>query len=78
MKEFKGIELTDDKPKAITLVGSSRFCGHMAVMAWEFDMGMHRDCVWNCGGTECPAPTGNYYVDRKAEAVRKIKQQPYY
>lgn len=39
MKTFQGIELTDDRPKIITLVGSSRFCGHMAVMAWEFEKG---------------------------------------
>jgi len=34
---FQGIEITEDRPEIITLVGSSRFCGHMAVMAWEFE-----------------------------------------
>jgi hypothetical protein len=33
---------------------------------------------WNCGGTDCPAPTGNYYIDRKAEAIRAIKRQPFF
>jgi len=41
-------------------------------------MGLHRDCVWNCGGTDCPAPTGNYWVDKHKEAIRKIKRQPFY
>ena len=41
-------------------------------------MEYHRDCVWNCGGTDCPAPTGNFRKDRKAEALRKIKHQPFF
>jgi hypothetical protein len=36
---FQGIELTQSKPKIITLCGSSRFCGEMAVLAWEFEKG---------------------------------------
>ena len=39
MKDFQGIEITDEKPRIITLIGSSRFCGHMAIMAWEFEKG---------------------------------------
>lgn len=35
--EFQGIETTDGRPEIVTLVGSSRFCGHMAIMAWEFE-----------------------------------------
>jgi len=38
---FQGIEITEGRPNIITLVGSSRFCGHMAVMAWEFEKGGH-------------------------------------
>ena len=36
-QEFQGVKLTDNRPKIITLCGSSRFAGHMAVMAWEFE-----------------------------------------
>lgn len=47
MDEFQGIELTDDKPKIVCMCGSSRFCGEMAVLMWEFEkmgyiaMGLH-------------------------------------
>lgn len=47
MTDFQGIELTDKKPQIITLCGSSRFCGQMAIMMWEFEkqgaiaMGLH-------------------------------------
>lgn len=41
-------------------------------------MANHRDCVWNCGGTDCPAPTGNFWIDRKADALRKIRHQPFF
>jgi hypothetical protein len=37
MEEFQGIKITDDRPHIVTLCGSSRFCGVMAVMAWEFE-----------------------------------------
>jgi len=36
-KTFQGILITEERPKIVTLCGSSRFCGHMAVMAWEFE-----------------------------------------
>jgi len=39
MTDFQGIELTKERPHIVTLVGSSRFCAHMAVMAWEFEKG---------------------------------------
>ncbi len=39
MKEFQGIELTQGRPKIITLCGSSRFCAEMAILAWEFEKG---------------------------------------
>ena len=41
-------------------------------------MSFHRDCVWNCGGTDCPAATGNYWIDRKTDAIKAIKTQPFY
>ena len=37
MNEFQGITLTNDRPEIITLCGSSRFCGEMAILAWEFE-----------------------------------------
>lgn len=37
MKNFQGIKVTNERPQIITLCGSSRFCGVMAVMAWEFE-----------------------------------------
>lgn len=39
MKQFQGIDVAEESPKIITLCGSSRFCGEMAVMAWEFEKG---------------------------------------
>ena len=39
MNEFQGITLSDEKPRIITLCGSSRFCGEMAILAWEFEKG---------------------------------------
>ena len=36
---FQGIKLTSEKPRIITLCGSSRFCAEMAVLAWEFEKG---------------------------------------
>lgn len=41
-------------------------------------MSIHRDCVWNCGGTDCPAPTGNFYFDRRKDAIKKIQRQPFF
>ena len=37
--QFQGIELTEGRPRIITLCGSSRFCAEMAVLAWEFEKG---------------------------------------
>lgn len=37
VKGFQGIPITPDKPTIIALLGSSRFCGEMAIMAWEFE-----------------------------------------
>lgn len=34
--------------------------------------------VWTSGGTDCLAPTGNYYTDRYLWAVKKIKSQPFF
>lgn len=39
MTDFQGIKLTTERPYIITLCGSSRFCGQMAVLAWEFEKG---------------------------------------
>ncbi len=39
MDQFQGIQLTTDRPTVITLCGSSRFCGEMAILAWEFEKG---------------------------------------
>jgi len=39
MTNFQGIDLTTEKPKIITLCGSSRFCAEMAILAWEFEKG---------------------------------------
>ena len=39
MKEFQGIKVTEEKPRIITLCGSSRFCALMAVLAWELEKG---------------------------------------
>jgi len=38
-KGFQGIKITKEKPRIITLLGSSRFCGEMAILAWEFEKG---------------------------------------
>ena len=39
MNNFQGVELTTTKPRIIALCGSSRYCGTMAVLAWEFEKG---------------------------------------
>lgn len=39
MEEFQGIKITKDRPRIITLCGSSRFCQTMAVIAWELEKG---------------------------------------
>ena len=39
MTNFQGIDLTPDRPRIITLCGSSRFCAEMAILAWEFEKG---------------------------------------
>lgn len=39
IEEFEGVKLTHDKPRIITLCGSSRFCCEMAILAWEFEKG---------------------------------------
>lgn len=47
IEEFQGIKITNGIPQIMTFVGSSRFCGLMAVMMWEFEklgiicMGLH-------------------------------------
>jgi len=37
--EFQGIKLIKERPRIITLCGSSRFCCEMAILAWEFEKG---------------------------------------
>lgn len=54
MENFQGIDITPDRPKIITLCGSSRFCCEMAVLAWEFEkggmvaLGLHLLPEWYC------------------------------
>lgn len=38
----------------------------------------HRDCVWNCGNSYCPAPTGDYWKDKRIYAINFIKSQPFF
>lgn len=45
-------------------------------------MAIHR-CKWNCGGTDCPAPTRSWTPEfaamvRKAHALVTIKRQPFF
>jgi len=45
-------------------------------------MSAHR-CKWNCGGTDCPAPTRPWTPEfaamvRKAQALVLIKRQPFF
>jgi len=53
-KHFEGIPVSMTKPRIITLCGSSKFCGEMAVLAWEFEkggaiaLGLHLLPQWYC------------------------------
>ena len=52
--DFQGVKVTSSRPRIVTLCGSSRFAGVMAVLAWEFEkegaiaLGLHLLPDWYC------------------------------
>lgn len=36
----------------------------------------YHPCIFNCGGTDCPAP--NRVLPKKAQAINRIKLQKYF